>query len=123
MAVRELKQGDRGTMQLGTVAQSVSHKAKKRTIQAVVVYQDQHCVCGIRLHLDGVDPSLGRYTSDTVLALNPNAAIEIAKGLLQNLPYQYVAADDELIQIMKEATGMAEREANAVAEAIKRPNQ
>jgi hypothetical protein len=114
MSVREIRPrhgGDR----LGTVAHSTSPKAKQRELTLLVVYGDvagDARAVGVRVRT--------AEGGSRVLTLRPNAAVELAKGLLQNLPAVYLAADDELVGILKTAVADAEREAQAVVEALKR---
>lgn len=107
MAVREVKA--QSGRKIGTMASSVSGRAKDRPVDSLVVYGETNYHNGIRINAgDKV----------TVLSLAPPAVIEVVKGLLANLPDIYLAADDELLGIIKPAVGIAEADARAVNRVI-----
>lgn len=59
---------------------------------------------------------------DVELSLSCAAGVELVKGILQNLPDVYLAADDELQAIFKDKVAAANADARAVVEAVRERN-
>lgn len=97
---------------LGTLAVSTSDKAKQNSIQEVSIWNEDKANIGIRTEHEG---------KVCVLRLTYTSAIEIAKGVLQNLHYIHTTMDEELVQILRNAQAEADKDVSAVQECLKRP--
>lgn len=114
MTVREIKQRP-GSSKLGTASRSASGKGKRRIIDRLIVHSDvvEHGRnVGVRVDVEG--------KVFAVLSLGPNAAVELVKGLLLNLPDHFLAADEELLGIFAQAQSRSDAEAKAVVSALNR---
>lgn len=85
-----------GSPKLGLMTSSASSRAKKSAIKELFVWQenDGHSI-GVRLNLEGGKTG--------IIDLSQTAAIELAKGILQNLHDVSIAVDEELQDIIKQA--------------------
>lgn len=113
MSVRDINQRT-GMRNLGVTMRTPTSKATKE-ITKITVYPDGGSSKGSHNTVILV------YTETTkqVIGLSANAAMEVVKGILQNMNDFTVAADDELQNIMKEKLGSANREAQAVVDCVR----
>lgn len=99
---------------LGTVRQG--SKGVSRDIEVLSVYPDASGKGSVVPVVEVQIPSTSSPSSKTryFMFLSPEAALEVVKGLLQNLPPMYVAADDELLAIIRIVEGDVARETAAI---------
>jgi hypothetical protein len=103
-----------GMRKIGMVRPNpTSTKAKE--IDAILVYPE-HGTGMMALQVE--TPGPGSKKSKQVVALSFNAAMEVVKGILQNMHEFSVAADDELQSILKEKLAFADREARQAVAAV-----
>lgn len=95
-------------------AMGMTPKGKKRVggdIEKITIAPSTAAGTSVLLQVEG---NAGGMTFN----LTPQASMDIIKGLLDNLPQMYVAADDELLRIIEAAVGEARRNARGVVEAV-----
>jgi hypothetical protein len=93
---------------LGTLAASRSSRATHHTIRSLEVKDSGY---GVLVAADG--------TKSAALYLTARAGLELVKALIDNLPALFLAADDDLAKKMRMLLAAAEREGEAIAEALK----
>lgn len=89
----------------------------------VGAYKKRHIASVTVVPLSGTHELLLEVTSHgrhvPPVHLTPRAAVEVVKGVLLNVYGPYLAADDELLAIMKGVIAEGERVSDGVAEALK----
>ena len=118
--IREIIRKDRT---LGSIKFSTSSHAKEYDLSEVIVYGDMDFaskqgfqrVIGIRCNKS--DDQGGK---PAIVTISHNAAMELVKGILQNMAYITIAADEEFCQIVDDARKKASDEAQSIVDAVRR---